>query len=90
MFFTNNVSFCCHHKLINPKTQKRSLFTSCIITYAASKQGCTLSQQPPAALPATKINKVLLVSQAPATANPQPRHGSPLDATAVTSNITAA
>nr|WP_242056165.1 hypothetical protein [Nostoc flagelliforme] len=32
--------------------------TSCIVTSAADKQGCTLSQQPPAASLATKINKV--------------------------------
>ncbi|QMS86497.1 hypothetical protein HUN01_02540 (plasmid) [Nostoc edaphicum CCNP1411] len=41
------------------------MFTSCIITSAASKPGCSLSQQPPTALPARRM--IDMVWQ-----NPQP------------------
>ncbi|MBN3883399.1 MAG: hypothetical protein HWQ44_10560 [Nostoc sp. JL34] len=38
------------------------LFTSCIVTSAASKQGCTLSQQMPAALTARREQRDFVMS----------------------------
>ncbi|MBD2527654.1 hypothetical protein [Nostoc sp. FACHB-133] len=66
------------------------MFTSCIITSAADKQDCTLSQEVPAAKRARMTDTVGAKSPTPATANPQKSHGWSLDAIAVTSHITAA
>ncbi|MFN6559482.1 MAG: hypothetical protein RMY28_006695 [Nostoc sp. ChiSLP01] len=60
------------------------------ITSAASTRFCTPSPQPRAASPAMMTDMVWLVYPTPATANPQTRHGRPLDVTAVIEGIAVA